>query len=504
MTSVPITRAIASATSDRIEQARIRVGSAALGHVIAGVSEAVSGGVPIDVINPGTGDVIARIANGTAADVDRAVDAARTAFPAWRATTPAERAKILNAVADAVEAHAEELATLESLNAGKPVLVAQPEIDLIGDIFRFHGGAARALQAPATQEYTSGYVSMLRREPLGVIGAITPWNYPLLTAVFKMAGALAAGNTMVLKPSELTPLTTLRFMEIIADILPQGVINVVLGTGEVIGSAISRHPGIDMVSLTGSIASGQHVMADAARTLKPTHLELGGKAPVIIFDDADLDAVVAGVRAAGFWNTGQECGAATRILCSAALRDDLTARLVEAVSTISTGGVTDGDDVEMGPLISQRHLDMVSGMVDRARTDGATIALGGTPLDRRGFFYPPTIITGAPQDSEILTREIFGPVVTIETFTDEADAIRLANAGDYGLSASVWTENLGRALRLSDALDFGTVWVNAHLVLAAEMPWSGFGASGHGRELSILSLDDFSRTKHVMIATGTA
>ncbi len=499
-----MTDSIASMTADRIEQARTRVRTAALGHVIGGVSEAVSGGARLDVVDPGTGDVIARISRGQAADVDRAVDAARAAFPAWRATPPGGRMKVLNAVADAVEAHAAELAALESLNAGKPITVAQAEIDLIGDIFRFHAGAARAMQAPATQEYVVGYVSMLRREPLGVIGAITPWNYPLLTAVFKLAGALAAGNTMVLKPSELTPLTTLRFMEIVAGILPPGVVNVVLGTGEEIGSAISRHPGIDMVSLTGSVASGQRVIADSARSLKPTHLELGGKAPVIVFEDADLDAVAAGVRAAGFWNTGQECGAATRILCSAAVRDELTRRLVAAAATIRTGSVTDGDDTEMGPLISRRHLDTVAGMVDRARADGATIALGGTAIERGGFFFPPTIVTDAARGSEITVQEIFGPVVTIETFSDEADAIALANAVPYGLSASVWTENVGRALRLSDALDFGTVWVNAHLVLAAEMPWNGFGASGHGRELSTLSLEDFSRTKHVMIATGTA
>ena len=499
-----MTDLIASATPDRIEQARTRLQTAALGHIIGGVSEAVADGAWLDVVNPGTGDVIARIANGLAADVDRAVDAARAAFPGWRATPPGGRMKVLNAVADAVEAHAAELATLESLNAGKPVMVAQAEIDIIGDIFRFHAGAARAMQAPATHEYVSGYVSMLRREPLGVIGAITPWNYPLLTAVFKIAGALAAGNTMVLKPSELTPLTTLRFMEIVADILPPGVINVVLGTGEEIGSAISRHPDIDMVSLTGSVASGQRVIADSARSLKPTHLELGGKAPVIVFEDANLDAVVAGVRAAGFWNSGQECGAATRILCSAAVRDDLTRQLVAAASTINTGSVTDGDDTEMGPLISRRHLDMVAGMVDRARADGATIALGGTAIERGGFFFPPTIVTDAPRGSEITVQEIFGPVVTIETFSDEADAIALANAVPYGLSASVWTENVGRALRMSDALDFGTIWVNAHLVLATEMPWNGFGASGHGRELSTLSLEDFSRTKHVMIATGAA
>ena len=492
----------ASATAERIDQVRVRAGTAPLGHVIGGISEVVAEGDRLDVLDPGTGDVIARIPFGDETDVDRAVQAARAAFPAWRATPPAGRMRVLNAVADAVETHAAELTALESLNAGKPISVAQAEIDLIGDVFRFHAGAARAMQAPATQEYVAGHVSMLRREPLGVIGAITPWNYPLLTAVFKMAGALAAGNTMVLKPSELTPLTTLRFMEIVAGILPPGVINVVLGTGETIGSAISRHPGIDMVSLTGSMASGRRVVIDSARTLKPTHLELGGKAPVIVFEDADLHAVVASVRAAGFWNTGQECGAATRVLCSEAISEELTRLLVAAASTIRTGSVTDGDDTEMGPLISRRHLESVSRLVDRARADGATIALGGKPMERGGFFFPPTIVTDARRGSEITMQEVFGPVVTIETFSDEADAISLANAVDYGLSASVWTQNVGRALRVSDALDFGTVWVNAHLVMAAEMPWNGFGASGHGRELSTLALEDFSRTKHVMIATG--
>ena len=490
-------------TADRIGAAREWAASVPGGHVIDGVAEA-AGGARLPVLDPGTGRPIAEIARGTAQDVDRAVAAARAAFPAWRAATPADRARTLAAIADAVDAHVDELAALESLNAGKPVLVAAAEMAMIGDVFRFLGGAARALQAPAPHEYTAGHLSILRREPLGVVGAITPWNYPLLTAVFKAAGAMAAGNTVVLKPSELTPLTTLRFMAIAGDILPAGVLNVVLGTGEEVGSAISRHPGIAMVSLTGSIAAGERVIADSARTLKPTHLELGGKAPVVLFEDADIEAAVTTVRTAGYWNSGQECGSATRVLCAAAIVDRVTERLLAEASTIKLGCVTDGDDIEMGPLVSRRHLDAVAAIVSRAEAEGARILLGGAPVARDGFFFPPTVIAGAPRGSEIVTREIFGPVVTIETFDGEADAIELANAGDYGLSASIWTQDVGRALRVSSALDYGTVWVNAHLVLPTEMPWGGFKASGHGRELSTLSLEDFSRTKHVMIATGAA
>ncbi len=491
------------ASATLVGQLRDRLGGTALGHNIGGRSERAAGG-RLEVVDPSTGAVVAEIGKGAAADVDRAVTAARAAFPGWRGTPPAGRAKVLMAVADVLDLHTDELAALESINTGKPLSVSRPEVTLAGDIFRFLAGAARALQAPATEEYVTGYVSMIRREPVGVVGAITPWNYPLLTAVFKIAGALAVGNTMVLKPSELTPLTTLRFMELVSDILPPGVLNVVVGTGADVGSAISQHPGIALVSLTGSVASGQRVVSDSARTLKPTHLELGGKAPVVVFEDADLDAVADGVRAAGFWNAGQECGAATRVLCAERLKGALTERLVARASTITFGGLADGDDVEMGPLISSRHLEAVASIVRRAKDDGAAIALGGAPADRGGYFFPPTVIANVARGSEIARQEIFGPVVTVETFKDEAEAIALSNDVPYGLSASVWTENVGRALRVSSALDFGTVWVNSHLVLAAEMPWGGYNASGHGRELSTLSLDDFSRTKHVMIATGQA
>lgn len=475
----------------------------ALGHVIGGVLEPAGADI-LEVVDPCTGNTIARIARGGAADVDRAVAAARAALPAWRALTPAERAKVLTAVADTVDAHLDDLIALESRNVGKPTSLAAEEIPGVSETLRFMAGAARALQSPATEEYVTGHVSMLRREPHGVIGAVTPWNYPLMTASWKIAAALAMGNTMVLKPSELTPLTTLRFMELVADVLPAGVVNVVVGTGPEVGAAIAAHPDIDMVSLTGSVASGQAVMADAAKTLKPIHLELGGKAPVVVFADADLDAVVDTVRMAGFINSGQECGAATRVLCDASISAELTRKLVDAVSTISVGSPDEGDGVEMGPLVSEAHLHRVAAIVDRARDAGATIEIGGQRLDREGYFYAPTVISHASRGAEITVEEIFGPVVTVETFDSEADAITLANSTRYGLASSVWTHNVGRALRMSSAMDFGTVWVNTHLALAMEMPWVGFGASGHGRECSTLALEDFSRTKHVMIATGEA
>ena len=474
-----------------------------LGHVIGGVVEP-AGDALLDVVNPATGDVIARIASGTAADVDRAVTAARAAQPAWRALTPSDRAKVLTSMAEAIEAHLDELVAMEQLNVGKPTGLAAEEIPGASEVLRFMAGAARALQSPATEQYTAGHLSILRREPHGVIGAVTPWNYPLMTASWKIAAALAMGNTMVLKPSELTPLTTVRFMELIADILPAGVLNVVLGTGTEVGAALAAHPDIDMVSLTGSVGSGQAVSAQASKTLKPVHLELGGKAPVVVFADADLDAVVDGVRIGGFVNSGQECGAATRVIAHSSIADELTRRLVAAVSEITVGAPGEGDDIDIGPLVSEAHLNRVAAIVDRARDAGATVAVGGQRLDRDGFFYAPTVIADAARGSEITTEEIFGPVITIETFTDEADAVALGNSTKYGLASSVWTTNVGLALRMSSALDFGTVWVNSHLALAFEMPWVGFGASGHGRECSTLSLEDFSRTKHVMIATGEA
>lgn len=489
------------APSSALDDTRARVSADTLGHVIDGTVESDSSG-RLDVLNPSTGEVIAQIPSGSATDVDRAVAAARAAFRGWRAMTPGGRSRVMLAVAEAVDAHTEELALLESLNTGKPLAVSREEMPVVAESIRFMAGAARALQAPATDEYMSGYVSMIRREPVGVVGAITPWNYPLMTASWKIAGALTVGNTMVLKPSELTPLTTLRFMDLVSDILPAGVLNVVLGTGPEVGAALSQHPGIDLISLTGSVASGQKVVSDSAKTLKPTHLELGGKAPAVVFEDADLAKVVAGIRYAGYWNSGQECGAATRVLCARSVREELIERLGSDVSTLKVGAPTDGEDIEMGPLISEVHLGRVTEMVERAESEGATLTTGGHRAGRDGFFFAPTVIADVQRGSQITTHEIFGPVVTVEEFTDEADGIELANSVPFGLAASVWTENVRRALRVSSALDSGTVWVNSHLVLPAEMPWGGFGASGHGREMSTLGLDDFSRTKHVMIAVS--
>lgn len=470
------------------------------GNVIAGEVDSRNARRTHPVLNPSTGEPIVEVPVGSAQDVARAVDAAREALPEWRRRTPAARAATLLRLADVVDEHAESFARLESLNVGKPLSMARDEIPMISDVFRFMAGALRATWTPATEEYVDGYVSMIRREPLGVVGAITPWNYPLLTASWKIAPALGAGNTLVVKPSELTPLTTVLFAHLTRDVLPPGVLNVVCGTGPDTGQALADHPGIDAISLTGSVSSGIKVARAGAQTLKHVHLELGGKAPVVVFEDADLEAVVDTLRTMGFWNTGQECGAATRVICADSVKDALIEKLCAAAGSLAVGSPDEGDGIDMGPLISDVHRRRVHELVEAAVRDGATLALGGVVDGRPGFFYPPTVLADIPADSAILRNEIFGPVVTVETFAEEDDAIDLANNSAYGLAASVWTESGRRGLRLSEALNYGTVWINTHLVVASEMPWGGYGMSGTGRELSSYGLDDFTRTKHVMIA----
>jgi 1-pyrroline dehydrogenase len=454
------------------------------------------------VINPASEEKLAEVAYASASDLDDAVSAARDALSSWRRTTPGARAAVLNILANRIEAQAEALAQVEALNGGKPIQVARAEVPAGIDTLRFMAGASRALYAPASGQYVPDHFSVIRREPVGVVGAITPWNYPLTMALMKIGPALAAGNTVVLKPAELTPLTTIALAQIAADVLPPGVLNVLVGGGS-LGGAMSKHQGINLMTITGSVASGRAVAADAAATLKRLHLELGGKAPVVIFADADLDAVAENIKATGFWNSGQECGAATRLLVHSSVHDALVAKLIAAVETIVVGDPTEGDDVELGSMISERQLNSVDANVRTAVAEGATIAAGGHRLARRGFFYAPTVITGVRRGSTVAREEIFGPVVTVESFDTEPEAIERANDVDYGLAASVWTHDVATSLRVSDALDFGTVWVNTHLAASAELPWGGFGQSGYGQENSAYALDNYTRVKHLMIATAS-
>ncbi|MGW1679168.1 aminobutyraldehyde dehydrogenase [Saccharopolyspora sp. NPDC002376] len=471
----------------------------ALAHFVGGARWTGTGTETHPVVNPATGQLIARALSGTADDVNHAVAAARTAFADWRQKTPKDRADVLLKAAAVAETHAEELAQLESANAGKPMPLAREDVAFTIDTLRFMAGAVRAQQNFGAGEYVAGRTSMIVREPVGVVAAITPWNYPLLTAAWKIGPILAAGNTCVLKPSEQTPLTALRLAELLADVLPAGVLNVVTGDGPVVGEALATHPDIALVSVTGSVRSGQAVARAAAESLKRVHLELGGKAPVLVFADADLDAVADGVAFAGFGNSGQDCGAACRVLVEESVHDDLVARLVSRAEALAVGDPAEGDHIEMGPLVTQTHRDRVVGFLDRAYAEGVRVATGGKAPDGAGFFVPPTVLVNIPDGAECTREEIFGPVVTVETFTGEDAAVAAANGTRYGLSASVWTENARRAADLPGRLDFGTVWVNDHLAFATEMPWGGFKSSGYGRDLSAYALDDYSRTKHVMV-----
>jgi 1-pyrroline dehydrogenase len=455
-------------------------------------------GETLEVVNPANDQVIARVPKSAAVDVDRAVRAADAAFPAWGHATPAERSGALLKLADALEARGEDIGRLESQNAGKPVGAAIDEVPVVVDNLRFFAGAARLLEGKAVNEYMADHTSMIRREPVGVVASIAPWNYPIMMAGWKIGPALAAGNTVVLKPSARTPLTALVLAELAAEILPPGVLNVVTGTGGDIGDALVGHPKVGMVSVTGDTDTGKHIARVAAQHVKRLHLELGGKAPVIVFDDADLDAVAEAIKLWGYWNAGQDCTAATRVIAGPKIYDRFVSELTDQVKSIKWGDPAEGDAIEMGSLIAQAQADKVEGMVERARS-GAEIVTGGVRPQRPGAFYEPTVIAGPDQKSEIVQDEVFGPVVTVQRFSDDEQAIKWANDVRFGLAASVWTSDAGRGMRVAKSIQFGTVWINDHFMLVSEMPHGGFKESGYGKDQSMYAVEDYTVVKHVML-----
>lgn len=450
-----------------------------------------------EVVDPSTGEAYATAPVSGAADVDAALQAAAQAFPGWRDTTPAERQLALLRIADAIEARADELVDVECRNTGKPrALMAADEVPPSADHFRFFAGAARILEGRSAGEYLAGHTSWIRREPVGVVGQVTPWNYPLMMAVWKIAPAIAAGNAVVLKPSDTTPASTLLLAEIAGEFLPPGVLNVVCGDRDT-GRALVEHKVPAMVSITGSVRAGMEVAGSAATDVKRVHLELGGKAPVVVFADADLASAAEGIAAAGYYNAGQDCTAATRVLVHASVHDDFVAALAEHARATRTGRPE--EDVAYGPVNNANQLARVSGFLDRL-PDHAAVVAGGHRLGEVGYFHEPTVVDGLRQDDEAVQTEIFGPVITVQTFTDEAEAVALANGVQYGLSSSVWTSDHGTAMRMSKALDFGVVWINTHIPFVSEMPHGGFKHSGYGKDLSMYGFEDYTRIKHVMSA----